>query len=530
MYRIMLADDEGLELTALKYMIERKFGNQCEIQTTRSGRGAIELADSFRPDIAIMDIQMPGINGIYAMQEILPKHPDMHFIVLSAYDNFDYAQQSIKLGVQEYLTKPVKKDLLIKTLENVMERIDGNRKRRKNDLQLREKLETALPMLEHGFIYSVIMGLDTAGLMEQYQELLGIHQQYGCFLVLAAQLPRKNTDSIQWNLNLNGMYEHIRSLAHEIFSAVCGPLMGDKVLCVVLHDAQEEEYSTRLHMIEQARELNRRLTRAVGQQFQIGIGSVVPIKELERSYKQAINALRQNKDAVCHFNDLPLQKSWEKGYPADLEYRLYEEVSRGDHNAIQTAEQFFDWMLMIHGENVTDVKLKTLEQVLQCEHRAFHTGGREYRFMERHGYLEQINETNEMKELKQWFQERIRNALESVHSSKEDQTIGMVKRAEQYIQQHYTEELTLNRVSEIVHVSPPYISKLFKEKLGMTFLEYLTRIRMEKAKQMLRETQESIRRIGCEVGYQDPNYFSRAFKKYVGVTPREYRDNGSNIE
>ena len=99
-----------------------------------------------------------------------------------------------------------------------------------------------------------------------------------------------------------------------------------------------------------------------------------------------------------------------------------------------------------------------------------------------------------------------------------------------HIQQHYTEELTLNRVSEIVHVSPPYISKLFKEKLGMTFLEYLTRIRMEKAKQMLRETQESIRRIGCEVGYQDPNYFSRAFKKYVGVTPREYRDNGSNIE
>ena len=147
------------------------------------------------------------------------------------------------------------------------------------------------------------------------------------------------------------MYEHIRSLAHEIFSAVCGPLKGDKVLCVVLHDAQEEEYSTRLHMIEQARELNRRLTRAVGQQFQIGIGSVVPIKELERSYKQAINALRQNKDAVCHFNDLPLQKSWEKGYPADLEYRLYEEVSRGDHNAIQTAEQFFAAAKVIGEQN-----------------------------------------------------------------------------------------------------------------------------------------------------------------------------------
>ena len=185
---------------------------------------------------------------------------------------------------------------------------------------------------------------------------------------------------------------------------------------------------------------------------------------------------------------------------------------------------------MIHGENVTDIKLKTLELVLQCENRAFHTGDREYRFLERHGYLEQINKTSEMKELKKWFQDRIRNALESIHLTKEHQTIDMVKRAEQYIQQHYTEELTLNRVSEIIHVSPPYISKLFKEKLGMTFLEYLTRLRMEKAKQMLRETQESIRKIGCDVGYQDLKYFSRAFKKYEDVTPREYRDNGSNME
>lgn len=184
-----------------------------------------------------------------------------------------------------------------------------SRKSRSNDLQLREKLETALPMLEHGFIYSVIMGQDTAGLMEQYRELLGIHQKYGCFLVLAAQPPKKDADSIQWNLNLNRMYERIRELTHEIFSAICGPLMGDKVLCVVMCDTQEDEYTTRLHMMEQAKELNRRLTTAVGQQFQIGIGSVVPVKELARSHKQAINALRQNKGEVCHFSDLPLQKS-----------------------------------------------------------------------------------------------------------------------------------------------------------------------------------------------------------------------------
>lgn len=103
MYRVMLADDEGIVLDSLKLIIEKHFPGQCQVETAKTGRDVIELAEQFRPDIAFMDIQMPGINGIEAIREIQKNNPSMEFIILSAYDRFDYAREAINLGVMEYI-------------------------------------------------------------------------------------------------------------------------------------------------------------------------------------------------------------------------------------------------------------------------------------------------------------------------------------------------------------------------------------------------------------------------------------------
>lgn len=109
MYRIMLADDEGIVIDSLKFIINKEFGDECTIEFAKTGRNVIELAESFHPDIAIMDIQMPGINGIEAMREIRKTNDNLVFIVMSAYDKFDYAQEAMKLGAIEYLTKPMER-------------------------------------------------------------------------------------------------------------------------------------------------------------------------------------------------------------------------------------------------------------------------------------------------------------------------------------------------------------------------------------------------------------------------------------
>ena len=127
MYKIMLADDEGIVIDSLKFIIQKEFGDCCEIEFAKTGRSVIELAESYRPDIAVMDIQMPGINGIEAMKEIRSFSRNTVFIVMSAYDKFDYAKEAIKLGVMEYITKPMERTKIIEALKRAMAKIASRR-------------------------------------------------------------------------------------------------------------------------------------------------------------------------------------------------------------------------------------------------------------------------------------------------------------------------------------------------------------------------------------------------------------------
>ena len=131
MYRVMVCDDEGIVIDSMKFIIEKEFGGACEVACAKSGRSVIELAESFRPDIAVIDIHMPGINGIEAIKEMKVFCPNTIFIVMSAYDKFDYAKEAIALGVMEYITKPMEKMKVVSVLKRAMAQIDGDREKRR---------------------------------------------------------------------------------------------------------------------------------------------------------------------------------------------------------------------------------------------------------------------------------------------------------------------------------------------------------------------------------------------------------------
>lgn len=521
MYRIMLVDDEGLERNALKRIIEKHFGDECTLETAKSGRDAIEQYERFRPDITFMDIQMPGINGIDAMREIRSHHPEARFIVLTAFDNFDYAQESISLGVFSYLTKPIRRDMVVQSLRKLMGEIGAERQQRSNHLLLREKLETALPMLEAGFIYSILLRQDRDSVMKNYLQMLDIQQESGYFLVLEFQTENSPEDSVA----LIRVSEKIRSLIRELFHNSITQLVGMRSLTAVFCNPPQDEYDSRLQSIERVTELQRRMEGITDLTFVCGVGSIQPLKNLADSYDQAIAALQQHTGEIAHFNDLPLMRQWESGYPYEAEHQVCERTEQGDvQGALQAAETFFDWMERCHGADLNDVRLKALALVLQAEDIAFHTGGQVYHFMGRHGYWETLGRMEHLAELRDWYLERIRAAVSSISDKREASTLSNVEKAKQYIDRNYSRELTLNEVSRQVHVSPYYFSKIFKEETGQNFIEYLTQTRMEQAKFLLRTSSMSIKEICFSIGYSDPNYFSRSFKRYEGMTPREYRE------
>ena len=181
-------------------------------------------------------------------------------------------------------------------------------------------------------------------------------------------------------------------------------------------------------------------------------------------------------------------------------------------------------MMERHVQNVMDVKLKVLEFVLRAERIGFESGGMIYRFNMRSEYLDTIMNMTTYDQLREWFTTKIGTVCHNILTSKEENTVDIIKSAQEYIAQNYSKDLILDDVSKELQISPYYFSKLFKKRTGSTFIEYLTNVRMDKAKELLRNTNKSMKEICLEIGYSDANYFSRTFKKNVGVTPSEYKD------
>lgn len=530
MYKIMLADDEGIVIDALSFIIQKNFGDSCIIESAKTGRSVIELAERFRPDIAFMDIQMPGINGIDAIREIKKTCPNTVFIILSAYDRFDYAKQVLNMGVLDYINKPIEKNVIIDILHKAMKEVGISREKRSNDLLIREKLETVVPIIESGLIYSILFQDNYEQDTERYKQLLGVEEEQGYMMVIQCGDEQKNghlTNTVGTGVRVQSSYQEIREIIREFFPGIVGPMMANMVIVYVPVNMEEnsEEYENRIEVIERARKMVQKLSRRVDARFRVGIGSVMPLERAGISYSEAINSFRISNGSVAHAKDLPIGCGYEEDYPVETEKKMFSYIEEGNlEGATAEATSFFNWMLDSNADKLMSIKLKVLEFVLWAERIGYESGGMVYRFTSRQDYLQSINDMKNYEELRTWFITKIQAACRNVVTKKEEQETNLIAIARDYIDHHYQNELSLDETSRQVNISPYYFSKLFKEEMGQSFIEYVTGIRMEKAKELLETTDKSMKEICNEVGYADPNYFSRTFKKNVGYSPTEYKE------
>lgn len=533
MYKIMLADDEGIVIDSLRFIIEKEFGDFCQIESAKTGRNVIELAEHFRPDIAFMDIQMPGINGIEAMKEIKENNGNTLFIVMSAYDKFDYAKEAINLGVLEYLNKPVEKSKIIEVLKRAMQIIDKEREKRRQDLMIREKMETVVPIIENGLIYSLMFKEYFDEDVDNFKNLLDIKEDYcymGVLVFGEKQVGNHMTNVVGTSVRIQDSYNEVREIVRGYFKCIMGSVMANKISVLIPVSEDHLDYNERIALIDKAREMVRKLRERLDISFRMGLGPVGRLRDSMKSYNEALRALLQSDGSVAHVDDIPVGCDYEENYPVETEREIFEHTEKGNieeqHSAVN---RYFDWMVENYGDCESDIKLKVLEFVLRAEKIGYEGSTRMYRFKSRQDYLPDIMEMKgDMERMRTWFLDKMDAAVRNVADNKETRSNSVVAKAKAYINANFHKEISLDDVSREVDISPYYFSKIFKEETGKNFIEYVTEIRMEKAKELLQSSTLSMKEICGEVGYADPNYFSRTFKKNVGLTPTEYKEGRSS--
>ena len=526
MYRILVADDEGIMLEAFKNIISGTFGDSCIIETAKTGRAVTEIAETFHPDIVFMDIHMPGINGIQAIREIRKFNTTALFYIVSAYDKFDYAKEAIDLGVEKYLTKPISKAKIISVVEEAIAKVDKKRNQRSNLLKIQEKLETVIPVVESSFVGSLLFQQELQA-ADYYQQLLDIEENQGFVMILQFGQSYENgrlVSPVGMNVKAQDFYSELRDIVKSAFSCAVGSIMSNRIPIVVPCKVSDHPYEDRIDMVEQARDLIGRLEGRIEARFRIGLGRIREMQDMERSYREALRALNGSKSRVIHIEDLSQNGVYDEAFPVEMEKNIFRYLEEGkEKECVQEINAFFDWMVAHYAEDMNNIRLKVLEYIIWGEKKAFEAGAVNYGFSYRREYLDSAMACAGYEELRKWFLDKMVNVCRMIRDQKEEQSNSAAKKAMLYIQENYNKDISLDDVSGIVNISPYYFSKIFKEETGENFIEYLTKVRIEKAKEFLAQPDISIKEAGIRSGYTDPNYFSRIFKKQTDMTPSEYK-------
>ncbi len=529
-YNVLIADDEKIVTDGLRFILEEAFDELNVVAVANSGREAIELSRGFVPDIVFMDIKMPGINGIEAIEQIKRRHPETKFIIISAYEQFDYAKQAVALGVSHYILKPVTENKLRDVLRRVMDEIDDERFLRQQEMANREKLEKVIPVLEHGFVYAMMVNADYREELTRYQELFESDKDKAYVMVLEFGEDKEGatlSNRIGSGLRGQSVYPKVQSAIKYKCKSIVGPMMVNRITTVIYAGDNGDEYEHRVEAMNLANGIMDSVKEIVDVSVHIGIGGVYPFEKIKNSLEEALYALnRISNEKVLHVNDITLPEHTDAYTYLDIkedELHIVQLVEQGDDVALrQSLQLFFANLERRFDRSLSDIQNVVTELMVMILGRSYHhkviESGAGYGT-----YLNQIRKFNDILLLQNWCVSRVLSIAEQIQTSRHQHVSGVVLEAKAYIDEHYNEELNLPDISKMVAVSPQYFSKIFKEALGVNFVEYIRQKRMEVAKEMLREKKYSVKEICYEIGYNDPNYFSRLFKKLVGVSPTEFK-------
>lgn len=537
--KVFLVEDEMVIRRGIKNSIDWEKEGYIFCGEASDGELAYPMIIKEKPDILITDIRMPFMDGLELCKLVKKELPNIKILILSGYDEFDYAKEAIRLGVTEYLLKPISSGKLLEALNGVSESI----RREKEDKDLvRKYMEEMRENTEHEkqkFFEQMIAGnLSMADALETGKKYeMNLSAGMYNLLLFRFTLGKENRKSEELLREAEYAIEKLTERLEYVFEFQRG-VEGWAFL--LMADNEEQ-------MSERVKELSKDLEEIMKNYSTIayfgGIGQpVARLRELEESFREAERALAarftMELNRIISVEDIRMAQNVDT--LDDIEITSFGEIEKTrtmlekflNNGAEDEIDEFVDvYINELPEENLKSVLMRQyiimdayIVMMSFCEKIEGIEGEMQAQSEELKNSMKTIQTLEEIKNYIRMLLKKIIGVRDTISGRRYSDIIEIAK--DQIRKTYMSDEISLNTIAAEAGMSPSYFSSIFSKEMGKTFVEYLTEIRMDRAKELLMCSSMKTSEIGYEVGYKDPHYFSYIFKKTQNCTPKEFRARG----
>lgn len=538
MYSLLVVDDEKIIRTGIINEIKTSFSLIDDIWEAEDGDQALEIVAKERPDIIITDINMPKLNGLDFIKSAKDINEYSRIIIISGYDEFEYAQKALKLGVEEYILKPIDKQQLKEIIIKSIEAIEKQNRFFYDIERLKFIVQESLPAARERFFNNLVSGVlereDVIGKVDYLN--IDISGSSYCAGILKFSIEGREVNKEDLLLGtLNGIKAEVFG---EDITAYFFFVNIDEI--GMIFAAKYAEISKTFLAINTGL---GRMIYLLKKQFNLNLkvalgGCYVEVDNIAKSYKEAGQAigysLLNNNHNIINYADICDKETFNFKRPTEIEssiilntkscnaskvticidelFRYYETQKNISASAIK--KQVFELIINLSKEvenmveningNTENIEIKTYERILKADR------------------LEQLLDS---------VKATAADCIDKINKTYHNKNISIIKKVIGLVTSGYNDsEFSLEDVAGKLYISPNYLRQLFKQQTGKSFVEYLTILRMEKAASFLEDKLLKVQEVAEKVGFNDYRYFAACFKKHFKMTPSEYREAKELIE
>lgn len=529
LYKVMLVDDEEEVREAMEKRIDWESIGFEVVATAENGEDGLDKAEIYEPDVVMTDIQMPFMDGLTMIKRIKNQIPDLRSVILSGYDEFEYAKEAIKLEAEEYILKPIDSEELKGVFERIKARLDEQVSNKKDIEKLRQYYNQSIAMFREQILIGLLEGRQNEIDMKKYQEEYGLSLEsaFYCVGVFAVDNPSENNEELNKTMIAISLKQIVEERFENKISVLTINYLDTIVVIARLKSTAEG--------VEFEKEMDR-ICKVTGKLFGLGIvaglGRVYGnADKIHASFLEAKDAshyrmFMDSNQALCITDVEPMVNIDDFVEESQLRH-IIREIKVGTKESI--GEEIRGFVEGLKKRSISLGQLYFFYTEFLVELSKIIRG---HQISELETGILNINAKDEMAGFSslESFGDRILELCLQVHEKisfeQMDNTKKLAESARAYIQDHFGEcGLSVDDICSHLGVGTSYFSSVFKKDTGVSFVTYLTQIRMTEAKRLLDTTDEKSYVIAGMVGYDEPNYFSYVFKKHFGVSPSKYRQN-----